>query len=356
MSARASSGAIASIVIVVSGTVASAAMIQRPTESSDLPVPRISLTDVSQSVSEPSTVSGGSNGTMSPRATFLLSKERLTGEGPFLWDGFLTGLRGFEHFYDPIGNPLFFESPLNSTGVRLLYLHHGFPTGSQIQGGDLNVYAAQARLALTERLAFIATKDGYSDLNAGLIPHDEGWNNIAFGAKYVLIADREADFVLTPGLRWELRNGDKGVLQGGVQELSPFLSIAKGFDRLHAIADVTGRIPTDHNDGNDIVQWDLHVDYELAPEVLPGLAPAFELHGLHYLSDGTRLPLSVGGLDYTNLGSTNVSGSAVVWAGVGGRWKLTPNMSIGGTYEFPLTKADNDIFLDRVTIDVMLTW
>jgi len=288
--------------------------------------------------------------------TFLLSAERLHDDGEILWPGFLSGLRGFEGFYEPVGMPLYFESPFNNTSIRMIYIHHDFPSGSPIMGGDLNVYAVQARIALTERLGFIATKDGYSDLNAGLLPEDEGWNDIAAGLKYVFIADRENDFVLTGGVRWELSNGNEGVLQGGTDEYSPFISVAKGFGNFHLIGGATYRIPEDGDKGNEIFNWSLHADWEFAPDTLPGFAPLIEIHGNHYLSDGAGPALGIGGLDYSNLGFSGVSGDTVVWAGVGARWKLSPHASIGGTYEFPLTDADNDIMGSRVTIDFILTY
>jgi hypothetical protein len=204
---------------------------------------------------------------------------------------------------------------------------------------------------------FIATKDGYSDLNADVLPQDEGWNDISIGAKYLLVKDVEKQFLVTVGARWMWENGDAEVLQGGVQELSPFISVGKGFGRLNLIGDLTYRLPfDDDDDGNDIFQWDLHADFELAPAKLPGIFAIFEVHGLHYLTDGERTPLPVGGLDYSNLGSTDVSGNSVVWLGVGGRFKLTPNTSLGATYEFPLTSSKDDIMGDRVTVDFELMW
>ncbi len=312
--------------------------------------------DAAAPAGEAGSAEGVSNAFVSDRATFLLTPTRIHGDPTVFWPGMLNGLRGFEHFYEPIGNPLYFESPFNNTGLRFLYLYHGFPEGSQIGGGHANVYALQVRLALTERLAFIATKDGYTDMNAGILPPDGGWNDFAIGLKYVFIADKASDFVLTGGLRWEWENGNRRILMGRTQELSPFISAAKGFDRLHLLGNVTGRLPMDWNDGNAIVSWDLHVDYEIAPKVLPGFAPVFEVHGLHYVSDGNALPLSVGGLDYSNIGSTDVAGDNVFWAGVGARWKLSPHMSIGSTYEFPLHNPDNDIMGNRVTVDFHVTW
>ncbi|MGE0480088.1 MAG: hypothetical protein AB7Q17_06405 [Phycisphaerae bacterium] len=318
------------------------------------PVPGADATR--ESVKTPTEPASIASPGMSETATFALSSQRLHNDPTILWPGFMTGLRGFEHFYEPVGMPLYFESPFNTTQLRLLYLYHDFPNGSQIGGGHLNVYAAQIRLALTERLGFIATKDGYSDLNAGILPESDGWNDFAIGLKYVLIADRERDFVLATGLRWEWQNGDRDVLQGADQELSPFFSFAQGFDQFHILGNITGRIPTDLNDGNCILSWNLHFDYEILPQILPGLAPLIEFHGLHYLSDGDRLPLSVGGLDYTNLGSADVAGDTVIWSGVGFRWKLTPHVSLGSTFEFPLTDADDDIMGNRVTADLAFSW
>ncbi|HMQ15628.1 MAG TPA: hypothetical protein PKC49_06605, partial [Phycisphaerae bacterium] len=265
-------------------------------------------------------------------ATYLISKERWHNDPEILWPGFLTGMRGFEGFYEPIGQPLYFESPFINTSLRFLYLWHKFPSGSNLGGGDLSVFAAQIRLALTERLAFIATKDGYSLLNAGILPPADGWNDLAIGLKYAFIVDKANDFVLTGGIRWELSNGSQRVLQGGAQELSPFVSFAKGFDRFHMLGNVTYRAPMDRHDAVHIISYDLHFDYEILPEHLPGFAPVLEFHGLHYLSNGDMLPLSVGGLDYTNIGSEHVAGDGVFWAGLGFRWKLSPNASFGSTF------------------------
>jgi hypothetical protein len=288
---------------------------------------------------------------------YIISDKAFHDDPEVLWKGFLSGTRGFEGFANPVGNPIYFESPLNYTGIRLLFLHHEFSEDSVLGGGDLNVYAAQARLAITERLGFIATKDGYSDLNADVLPSDEGWNDIAIGAKYVLIKNVEKQFLLTIGGRWMWENGDAEVLQGGVQEISPFISVGKGFGRLNLIADMTYRIPFDSgDDGNEVFQWDVHADFQIAPAKLPGVFAIAEVHGLHYMSDGDRTPLPVGGLDYSNLGSTDVSGNSVVWLGFGTRVKFTPNTSMGATYEFPLTSADEDIMGDRFTVDFEITW
>lgn len=291
-----------------------------------------------------------------PTGSFLLSDTPITPRNEILWPGFLVGMRGFEGFANPIGNPLYFETPFVNSEARFLYLWHNFPSASDVGGGDLSVFALQVRLALTERLGFIATKDGYSVMRASILPKGEGWNDLGFGLKYALIVDQPNQFVVTTGLRWVLSNGDRDILMGNTDELSPFISFAKGWDRLHLIGNITGRLPMDRHDGNYVLQWDLHLDYEIAPETLPGFYPVFEVHGLHYLSNGDRLPLAVGGLDYANIGSDDVAGSAVIWGGIGFRWKLTPNFSFGSTFEYPFHKIGTDIHGGRVTFDFIFRW
>lgn len=267
--------------------------------------------------------------------------------------GFLTGLRGFESLHEPLGQPLYFESALNDTGLRFLYLRHEFPDRSVLGGGNVTVYAVQARVALTERLAFLATKDGYSELESGLI-QDEGWNDLAGGFKYVAYADREDQFVVTPGIRYTAENGHRGILQGGSDELSPFVSFAKGYDDLHLLANVTLRVPLDGDEGNTVGHWDLHLDYDLNPGAEAVFAPLFEIHGVHYLDDGaTALP--VGGLDYANLGSQPAE-DFVCWAGIGARLEIVRRFEIGACYEFALTDPDDDIMESRVTIDLFTRW
>ena len=133
------------------------------------------------------------------------------------------------------------------------------------------------------------------------------------------ISERRDDLVAAIGSRFMFATGEDKVLQGNTGEASPFLSVAKGFGKFQLMGDVTGRIPYDDNDGNSILQWDVNAAYDLS-DFIPGLFPTAELHGLHYLSNGERLGLSVGGADYAQLGSTDVDGSSVVWIGVGARY------------------------------------
>ena len=272
---------------------------------------------------------------------------------PILWDGFLYGDPHFRDKPRPIGSPLYFEDPFINSDVRPFFLWHKFPQGSALRGGQLTVYAMQARLALTDRLQLIATEDGYSHLESPILDDDSGWNDIALGLKYALLVDHENDFILSAGLRWRLSNGHAKTLNGGVDELSPFITVYKGFGKWNFMADVVARLAMDEHDGNHIISWDAHIDYELFENFFPLL----EIHGLHYVSNGDRLPLDIGGLDYANIGSNDVAGTAAFWGTLGFRWNLMEHVSWGLAYGFPLQDPqNNDIFEQRVTTSFVITF
>jgi hypothetical protein len=285
------------------------------------------------------------------KATYLLNDENFHDKKEVGWEGFLYGLQGFEHFYNPVGQPIYFETALNESALNLVYMNHTISKSSQFNGGQIDVAMLQARVAMTDRLGFMIFKDGYSWLHSGAFAHDNGTNDLGLGVKYVAVADTKEDFLVTPGFRWMLENGSKRVLQGSRQEYSPFVSIAKGFDKIHLMGHATWRFP-EASGGNQIAQWDVHADYEVAK----GIAPLVELHGLHYLTDGDDLNLSAGYLDLGNIGAMHVAGQSVYWAGLGARARLTPNLTVGSVFEMPISNPHDDVLSTRFTISVELKW
>lgn len=78
-----------------------------------------------------------------------------------------------QRLVEPVSAPVSFESPIIQTDVNPFFAYHTFPNGSIFGGGNLQLYAVQLRLALTERLAFIATKH---------VPDEEGWADLGLTA------------------------------------------------------------------------------------------------------------------------------------------------------------------------------
>src|SRR5688572_8992233 len=116
----------------------------------------------------------------------------------------------------PVANPLFFEDPHARTEIRPIFAYHRIGDdlldGAGLKGvseGDARYYAVQVRWAVTDRLALIATKDGYLDTDFENVPSlsNDGWADIAFGAKYAVIRNEEKEFILTPGIKLEIPTG-----------------------------------------------------------------------------------------------------------------------------------------------------
>ncbi|MFN7142062.1 MAG: transporter, partial [Limisphaerales bacterium] len=217
-------------------------------------------------------------------------------------------------------------------------------------GGDVQVYAAQLRWAVTDRLAIIATKDGYIDINAVRGPRDQsGFADLAAGVKYALIDNEEANFILTPGLRLEIPTGNRDVYQGrGSGEWNPFISAAKGWGNFHVVGGFGARISNDWDKKTAQLHYSLQLDYYTCKWFIPFVsANAFTV-----LSDAEQLPLDVEGFDLINFGSSNASGRTQVALGTGFRSRLLDNLDVGFAYEFGVTKPKG-LFDDRFTVDLI---
>ena len=168
--------------------------------------------------------------------------------------------------------------------------------------------------------------------------------------KYALVVDHANDFILSTGFRWEWDNGTAFALQGNEHEISPFISFAKGWEKFNLIGAVSYRIPTNGNQGSQSIVWNLHLDYELFPDFYP----LVEVHGIHWLTDGGRLPLSVEYLDVGNLGSSRVAGRDFFSAGIGFRWNLCDNAQLGMSWEFPLESSSENAQSSRANFNLVI--
>lgn len=265
--------------------------------------------------------------------------------------GLFGRMAGFDDFVMPVGMPTIFEDPFITTDLRLLYIYHRIPGGSVLRGGQVHVAALQIRVALTDRLAFLATKDGYSWVDSGITSAGDGWNDIVVGFKYAFYVNQAEQVIWTGGLRWEWQNGSTDAWQGGGSgEINPGISFAKGWDEWHFIGDVQGRIPTNHHKGNASVTWNLHLDYALTET----FRPLVEVHGIHWLSNADRLPISADYLDVGSLGASSARGRDFFSAGVGFRWEMMEDVSLGVTYEFPLESKSEHLQDYRFTMNTVI--
>jgi len=278
----------------------------------------------------------------------------------------------YEGFTMPVTMPYLFEEPFNTSNVSVHVVHHRFPDDSIIDGGHLTALAIQARVALTDRLGFIATKDGYVWFRPGhrLLRDQQGWFDIAAGFKYVLIDRPEDNLIVSPTLRFDLPTGSSDMFSGNGDGVAiPGLSWAWGVGDFHVVGNLGGRIPFDGGDESTSFFYNFPLDYA----VHPNFVPFVELNGTHWTSSGDgeldirprigTLPLSVvqgalgtgrgEGNDVVNLGSEGVSGNDIVSMAVGARFPISKHVHTAVSYEFPVTSRE-DLLEQRASANV--TW
>ena len=250
----------------------------------------------------------------------------------------------------PVSAPYYHEDSFNTSDLRAWFVYHDFPQSSTLAGGNAKVYALQVRLALTEQLQFLAVKDGYTDLDSGLLG-DDGWNDIAAGLKWSFLQDFENQLHAAVGFTYEIGIGDDEVF-GEDEELRLFASVDKGFDKLHTGLTANLIIPTDGEDplGNSTSLF-LHAraDYYLCE----WFSPTVNLNGYFTLDEGDNTPLNFNGVDVANLGGGK--SEDVITAAVGGEFRVLEGLGLRGAYEFPLTDND-DLFGYRWTFSAVYSF
>jgi len=247
----------------------------------------------------------------------------------------------------PITAPYYNEDAFITTDLRAWFVNHQFPGNSPIGGGDADVYALQIRAALTERLQFVAYKDGYVDFDSGAV-EDTGWNDVAAGLKWAFLQNWESDLHAAVGVGFEFGVGDEEVLQSD-EEVRVWASVNKGFGRFHVGANVNALMAAGSEDAlgdSDRLTWHLHADW-FATETV---SPVVEINGYHTLSDGDNAPLPFSGVDVANLGGGE--GEDVITAALGGEFRPAEGFGLRAAYESPLTDNE-DLYGYRWTVSVV---
>jgi hypothetical protein len=249
----------------------------------------------------------------------------------------------------PITAPFFHEDSFITSDIRLWAIYHDFPRSSAIGGGNGEAVAAQLRLAITDTLQLVAYKDGYLNLDTTAVDED-GMFDLAAGLKWNFLQDWDNQFHAAVGAGYEFRTGEGNVLQNDA-EARFWISINKGFDKLHLGATLNGFIGLNEQDGlgnSDRISWHLHADYALCKY----FSPVFEVNGYHIINAGFS-PLPFQGVDVANLGGE--TSEEVITAAPGFELRPLPNIGIRAAYEFPITRED-DLFGYRWTGSVVISF
>lgn len=267
---------------------------------------------------------------------------------------FLQSDHEFDGFVNPVSNPIFAKDPRANTWARMLYINNSFPGGHPFGGGTAQVWAVQVNVALTERLAFIADKDGFADINPRLAPGSSGWLNLAAGLKYTFIRDVENQFLLSGGFMYEVPSGENDVLQNhGNGHITPFIAWGKECgEHWHIIGNHGYSHGLDQTETSSFAYHSLHIDREIGGWFYPFV----ELNLFQYTRSGDRIPFVVGeGDGLLNLGTQGIKARQMFSAALGAKIKFSENLYAGAAYEFPLSNY-RGILNDRLTFDLVLRY
>lgn len=253
------------------------------------------------------------------------------------------------HTIAPVTNPIFFEDAIIRSEIRPIFAHHRIDDGF-LGGGDAQLYALQLRYAVTDRLAIIATQDGYFDVSNEAIANPSGWMDLALGLKYALVDNDPAQFILTPGLTFHVPTGDEDVFQGrGDGEFNPFISFQKGFGDLHLSGNLGLRIPIDQDEQSTIAHYSVMLDYYTCRWFIPFVA----FNAFTVVNEGDNIPLTSEGYDVINFGASGADGVTQGLVGVGFRSRLLDNVDFGFSYEKAVISPEG-LTDDRFTFDVCI--
>ncbi len=267
-----------------------------------------------------------------------------------LWLSPVSALQAenLSNLISPVTHPTNFEDPRPITEIRPLFVHHEIDDAFATGGGDVQIYALQARFKVDDDWAIIATKDGFVDFNPkGVLKKDTGFANVAAGFKYA--AFRSENSIVSAGLRYEIPMGQERVLQGrGDGIFNPFISAAMVVDGWNFMAGSGFRLRIDRDDSS-FYDLDAHVSYKIG-----NFYPLAEFGLIHVLAAGDRLPIADEGEDFFNIGSSQSEGETITTFAVGARYRVNDSLDVGAAYQFPLQRESGTRIIDyRVTADLI---
>ena len=261
-----------------------------------------------------------------------------------------------QRYVPPLANPLFNETPYITTEIRPIFIHQRIPRAFLTRGGHVDIWAAEIRVALTERLGIIASKDGYADIDFDQgLPDTSGFANISAGLKYALHSDAKDQSILSIGIEYEPPTGDiktGGIsLQGrGSGLLDLFVTGAKAWGKFGLQGSLGVNLAMDSDHDSSMLHWSGHADYEL----FQNFFPMFEINGFTTIDHGRRTRgVNFEGVDLVNFGSTD-SGTVVTLAG-GFRYRFSPHIQMGAGYESTVT-GRKDLLDDRIYVDLVISY
>lgn len=271
------------------------------------------------------------------------------------------GADGFDRsrYVPPLTHFAINETPFITTELRPIYVHQNIPNGFVTQGGNVDAVALQGRLAITERLGFIATTDGYADIDFdATLPDTNGFLDITAGLKYAVHFDPAAGEIVTLGLRYTAPTGNIETanidLTGrGKGFVNPFVSAAKTWERVQVQGAAGAQVAL--SDANwSYFHLNGHINFQVAERVFPFIEvnALLPYDGGNQFAKGTPVLSEVTGGDILDLGAPDPDDTVTLGGGL--RFRLNDNMLVGAGAEANVLDDDNSVLDWRITADMVI--
>ncbi len=268
-----------------------------------------------------------------------------------------------DQFASPVSDPFLFEDPRTLTEARPIFILQQAP-GSQyaFQGGNIEYFGVQGRLAITERLSLVVSKLGgiWQQPRDNILgfENESAFAELWLGPKYTFFRCDDTRTVAAAGLTFQAPIGSSSMFQNtGNLSLVPYVSAAQNFLRSSYgsfnIMDTFGYSFATDNRRTEYIYNAMHLDYNVLNA--NKIYPLIELTYLNYTRAGTNVPFGFEGRDLINYGSEGVSGrNSLVIAG-GARYKFNECIQTGLAVGTPLI-APRDIYGWRLTWDFIFRY
>jgi hypothetical protein len=266
----------------------------------------------------------------------------------------------FCHMISPISNPFLFEDPRVLTEVKPLFLYQKIPGGQpEFAGGSMWFFGGTARMALSDRWSLTLNKLGAISVQPGgasAIPSEFGFAELWLGPKFTFLRNIETQTVAAGGLIFQLPIGGENVFQNtGDLSLVPYVSAAKSFaeTQLGTVNGMTtlGYSFSTNSARSDYLYWSGHLDLDI--NNMHKFYPLIETNYFVTTTNGNERPaFGFEGRDLINFGG-NSSGSNLLTAALGMRYKISERSQLGFAYELPIM-GNRDLFNYRFTVDFIL--
>jgi hypothetical protein len=275
----------------------------------------------------------------------------------------------------PLSNPVYNDFAMIKREVNLVYIYQTLPSHIEFGGsdyaldGDLNAFAIQAEIPLTDSLSLVANKSGYTDFNPRYtLTNQDGFNDLSAGLKWAFLACE--NYTLALRLTVEFPIGETEVFQGnGDGNISPAL-LGTYFYGNNAFNAVVGAIlPLDDDEESTmgyasiahayrVNDWfSTHLELNWFGVIESGNGDATFEHQLNGAENLLPSYLTFEGGDLINFGATNAEDHpSFVSLAAGGRFQLTDGISLGLAYEIPLSSKEHGLMDQRVTAHLTATF